>query len=177
MGYLDETILMILSYQRGTQNQLEGLRWSEIRNILLREVKPENPNTFNTKVSRSLNRLENRGLITRILKAHKEVYYTLNREKLDECDVVVFPVPLYPDFEKGLREATSLIDINPYSPPSFEQFKKSLFEEIEKAVDLKKVYDQLMERLEKYKSGTLLLADIKDGKLGKPFPSSKLDEE
>ena len=132
---LDERILRLLALYP------EGLKWSRIRNALLQQLNPPNLKTFNVQVSRSLKRLYRQKIIEKEDKGHKEVFYRLKDQSLAEFfnELPVTPLLL------------GKFNVDRKTPPSYEKWKRALFESLEEALNLKEEYKKFRAEWEEMK--------------------------
>ena len=136
MGNLDKEVIEVLKTFQENRAQ-----WYQIRNALLTEHPELDPeydfHSLNVKLTRSLKKLENEGSVIREEQGHKKVIYQLAPELRQEPEV--FPI-FYGDF-------------NPLNEmPTYEEFKKKLFEHLNRDDWYQKRYEEFKNDWESYQN-------------------------
>ncbi len=130
-GDLEGIIIQAIIHTQ--EGNVKELRWSEIRDAILSVMAFENtdpPPHFNVKITRILNRLVKKGLLLKHEKGHKNTSYSLNEENYDFST---------------MRPGISVFGVGTFKPgDTYLEFKKKLFNRMEKEFGFKKMYDELV---------------------------------
>jgi len=136
MGNLDKEVIEVLKIFPENRAQ-----WYQIRNALLTEHPELNSeddlNSLSVKLTRSLKKLEDDGSVIKEEQGHKKVIYQLATELRQEPEV--FPI-FYGEFNL-LNEL-----------PTYEEFKKKLFEFLNREDWYKKRYEEFKRHWESFQN-------------------------
>jgi hypothetical protein len=129
----NEVIKVLKTFQKNRA------QWYKIRNALLTEHSElktlDDMNSLNVKLTRSLKQLEEKGYVIRKDLGHKKIFYQLATELSEEPEF--FPI-FYGDF-------------NPLNEmPTYEEFKKKLFEHLNRDDWYKKRYEEFKRHWESF---------------------------
>jgi DNA-binding PadR family transcriptional regulator len=144
MKTLENTILTFLAH-------LDWMRRNRIKNAVINELNPSNLEIFDVQFSRALKSLEKQGYVERTDKGHKEgVFYKITKKAISAkwSELSVFAK----SFElSGMPYTFGAFRLNG-KLPSYEEWKKSYFEDYERFRHLKEEYEQFKEEWKEAKA-------------------------